>query len=656
MQSESLIFAQFVHSSTAVFALYSPVVLESIFREIPGPEPDAQDPGEWMVAVQIPDWVQSIVDSYAGQEKPFQECEISSALGKGHREKGNLSEEYEQGFLSEWSAFLFGANRLSDSVWGIFFSPMMTMKKADGTPFHSPDIKDLDAEIIAHWEERAKSCTNPVMRARYADLVWDIKNTVTGQRPNVEFAKLGISSYLDAVQKERYTNEMFGVDWLARALQLARSIKDQDRIKQAVDLMFTFYDKIADVGHTGRWIFLFDILYGEKCISADQEARIIAQLETMFSKITDTNPSASGVYRADPFAAEAAADRLLRHYHKLNDRPNVERVMKAFGATFEDMVGKANPVMASIFLPRIIERYQQEGLKEDAERAQLLAQEKAKNIAPDMKSVYVESGLKKEDVDNLVAKLIQAGDPDTSFTRIAVYFMPDVDAARTLLQRLRTDAPFLSMIPVSFLDEAGNPRAVMGALDDDEDGRLYQQLGRSLQFLQPILNYTLEKFREVLHPSVDDVLAFLSKSPLFSNLRQELLRDGLAAYEQGDFVKAIHVLIPQVECALREFLGRLGVPTRKPARNHPGVNEAKNMNDILADPRMRAVLKERLWRYLTLVYVEKRGGLNLRNDVAHGLLDPAAFNRQIADYVLHTLLALSLVREKKKENGTGRAQ
>jgi hypothetical protein len=603
--------------------------------------------------VYIPDWVQSIVHGYEEEEKPFQESEISSALGKAAREKGDLTNVDQRGLLSEWSAFGFGANRLTVSVWGIFFSPMMTLKKPDDTSFHSPDIRELDAEIIAHWEERAKSCTNPVMRARYADLVWDMKNAVMGQRPNIEFARIAISSYLDAVEKERYTMEMFGVEWLARALDLARSVKDQDRIKRAVELMFAFYDKIAEVGRAGTWIFLFDILYGEKCISPEQEARIIAQLEAMFAKVTDTTPSAQGVYRADPFAAEAAADRLLRHYHKLNEKQNVERVTKAFGATFEDMALKANPMMASLFLPRIIERYQQEGLKEDAERAQLLAQEKGKNIAADMKTISVESGLTKEDVDNFVAKVVQPADLDTSFTRIAANFVPDVNAARTLLERLRTDAPFLSMIPVSFVDEAGNPTAVMGALDDDADGRLYQQLGRSLQFYQPILVYTLEKFREAFHPSTDDVLSFLSKSPLFANLRPDLLRDGLAAYEQGDFVKAIHVLIPQVECALREFLGRLGVPTRKPVRNHPGVNEAKNMNDILADPRMRAVLAERLWRYLTLVYVEKRGGLNLRNDVAHGLLNPAMFNRQVADYVFHTLLALSLVREKKKENGQG---
>jgi len=190
------------------------------------------------------------------------------------------------------------------------------------------------------------------------------------------------------------------------SLELACSIKDQDRIKHAVDSLFAFYDKIADVARAGTWIFLFDILYGEKCISADQVARIIAQLEAMFAKVTDTKPSATGVFSYDPFAAEAAADRLLRHYHKMNDKQNVERVMKAFGGTFEHMAGKASPMMASIWLPRIVERYQQEGLKDDAERAQLLAQEKGKHIAADMKTVYVESGLKKEDADNLVAKLL----------------------------------------------------------------------------------------------------------------------------------------------------------------------------------------------------------------------------------------------------------
>jgi len=105
--------------------------------------------------------------------------------------------------------------------------------------------------------------------------------------------------------------------------------------------------------------------------------------------------------------------------------------------------------------------------------------------------------------------------------------------------------------------------------------------------------------------------------------------------------------VPQIEHILRTFLGVLGVPTLKTVRNHPGIMDAKSMNDILGDERLREVLTESFWRYLTVLYIEKKGGLNLRNDLAHGLLPPDAFNRQIADRVFHSLLALSLIRERQ---------
>jgi hypothetical protein len=78
--------------------------------------------------------------------------------------------------------------------------------------------------------------------------------------------------------------------------------------------------------------------------------------------------------------------------------------------------------------------------------------------------------------------------------------------------------------------------------------------------------------------------------------------------------------------------------------------DCKSMNEILRDEVMRSALTEDLWRYFEVVYVDKRG-LNLRNDVAHGLLASNVFNRQVADRVFHTLLALSLMRAKKPEEG-----
>jgi len=141
-------------------------------------------------------------------------------------------------------------------------------------------------------------------------------------------------------------------------------------------------------------------------------------------------------------------------------------------------------------------------------------------------------------------------------------------------------------------------------------------------------------------------LNLLYESPVFAETRRELLHEGLLAYQNGDFVKAIHVLVLQIEHTMRHLLSLLGIPTTKPVPGQPGIMDAKSLNDALIDERVRAALTENLWRYLFVLYVDRRG-FNLRNNLAHGLIGPEGFNHHIADRVLHSLLALSLMRAKE---------
>ncbi len=205
------------------------------------------------------------------------------------------------------------------------------------------------------------------------------------------------------------------------------------------------------------------------------------------------------------------------------------------------------------------------------------------------------------------------------------------------------------MIPIVVVKQDGHPTAKIGSLDEDAEGRLHKQLDQTIGFYQPFLIYTLAKLKERYSPTVEQILLFLRLSPLFTEEDNGLLQAGLEAYWNDDFVKAIHVLVPQIEHILRNFLGSLGIPTLKTVRNL-GIMDAKSMNDVLGDERMRQVLTENLWRYLSVVYIDKRG-MNLRNDLCHGLLAPAMFNKGVADRVFHTLLSLSLLRsdDGKKE-------
>ena len=40
-----------------------------------------------------------------------------------------------------------------------------------------PDIKLADETVVSHWGERSRETTNPIMCARYADLVWEFGAT-----------------------------------------------------------------------------------------------------------------------------------------------------------------------------------------------------------------------------------------------------------------------------------------------------------------------------------------------------------------------------------------------------------------------------------------------------------------------------------------------
>ena len=598
--------------------------------------------------MNIPDWVQKVLSSFENRTEPYyQEVEIADALGAVRKGQGDLSDKDWNGFVAEWSAFLFMERRGKDSVWGTYFAPMMSAKKSDGTDLLSPDIKSLDTDALSHWEVRAKTCHNPVMRARYADLVWDLKRTITGQKSSPDYARIAIDSYLEATDKKFYPMEVVGIQWLERALDLALSIKDSDRIRRLVEFMFEFYDRVAQTQFMGTWLFLFDNLYGKKFVTPEQESRVIANLETMLAKVANTSVSDAGVHvTLDPWAAEAAAQRLAQHYRRQSDKPNIERVIKAYGRAFEHMASEASPMMAMTWLQPVIERYEQEGLKAEAEELQIISAEKGKDIASDMKQVSVKVEVTEDDISKLVEHLIGSGDLNTALGRVAEYFIPKVSDGRKLLDQMRTDAPLLSMIPINMLASDGHTTAKIKSLDEDADGRLHKQLAETIGFYQPFLVHTLAKLRELYAPTTQNVLDFVCESPLFTGCQSGLLQDGLLAYEQEDFVKAIHVLVPQIEQILRNFLGFLRRPTLKTVRNHPGIMDAKSMNDILGDEQMREVLTENLWKYLTVVYIDKRG-LNLRNDLAHGLVPLNGFNRYVADRVFHTILALSLMRAPK---------
>jgi lysyl-tRNA synthetase class 1 len=594
--------------------------------------------------MKIPDWLEAVLSDFEKRTEPHTETQISTALRHASDDHQDMASEDLKVFQAEWTAFMLMERPKEDSVWGTYFAPMMILKQDDGGEFRSPDIKNLDAETVAHWEDRARSVADPVMKARYADLVWDLKKAITNERPSHHLAQAAADAYIESAEKHFYTSEIEGFQWLSRAFNLSLSLRETQRTPRVVEAIFRLYDKVVTPRLIGVWIIPFDLLYEKKgVLTPEQETKVIADLETMLTKTTSGKPE-----DLIPFGAQAAAERLAQYYRGKGSRDNVVRVIKTYGEAFERLSKDAGPMLATAWLQPVIERYEQEGLKSDAERLQLLHAEKGKDIRSDLKEFSTTVEISQKEIDEHVEKLIGGGKLHTSLVNVAVGFVPKAKDARKFLEQMRTEAPFFSLFSVGIIEKDGHTSAKIGSVAEDPDGRLHRQLAQTMGIYQPFLALTLDKLRERYAPTVDGILDFLCESPLFANSEKELLRIGLEAYQNGDFVKAVHILVPQVEHILRNFLGMLGVPTLKTVRNHPGIKDAKSMNDVLSDERVREVLKEDLWRYLAVLYTDKRG-FNLRNDLAHGLLTLEAFNKPIADRVFHSLLALSLLRVKEQK-------
>lgn len=595
-----------------------------------------------------PQFVQDVLAEFDGRTQPFREARVYDALSDARKGHGELSEEEFDGFKAEAVAFFLYGRREGDSVWGTYFAPTMSWTRSDGVVVYSPDIRELSPDVVAYWQARAEASKNPVLRARYADLVWDLGRHITGERPDVHYARLATDAYLEATSRGFYPIEVEGIQWCERALDIALSISDSERISRTVEFMFAVYDRIAKPQLPGTFLFLFDNLYGKKNLAtAEQERQIIAKLEDMLAKTTTTGDT------FQPWGAEMTSQRLATHYRRHDEAEELKRVIRTYGQAFEQMARGATASLALAWLQPVIEQYRQAGMREDAERVQLASMEKGKNIEADMKVISVNTEIPREEMEAFLNAMTD-GDLHSALLRVAVHFIPSTGNARSFLKKVAKRFPLQGLISVIKIDE-GQIVSRAGSVDEDAEGRLAVQLAQNIGISKLFLVQALVRLRERHKPNVQQLLDFLCESPVFVGAAHGMLREGLVAYEREDFVKAIHVLVPQIERALRSLLLLLGIPPNKPVRGAPGTMQMKNVNDMLADGRVKASLGEDVWRYLQ-VFLADRRGINLRNLMAHGLLDIRECNRAVADQVFHCLLVLSLIREGKEEAPASKAE
>jgi Domain of unknown function (DUF4209) len=225
----------------------------------------------------------------------------------------------------------------------------------------------------------------------------------------------------------------------------------------------------------------------------------------------------------------------------------------------------------------------------------------------------------------------------------------DVEDLRAATLKAMSDYPLQGFMPTKIFDSRGRlVEQAPSALSHDPAEREAAVQLKMMQsadiyrwhmfhgYLQPIYYKIVEEHR-LTEPRIWELV---QGSILIPPQREEFFVRGLAAGFRGDLVLAHHLLIPQIENALRWVLHELGTIPR--AIDDAGIEEEWPLQRCLAAPKIVEVFSEDLIYELRTLLIEK-GGPNLRHLSMHGVLSPGEYRSLQSFYAWWLMLKMTFL-------------
>jgi hypothetical protein len=130
----------------------------------------------------VPASLEEIVQNYDAKEEPFTEFDIGGALKSARNALIDPRKAENRGAWAEALAFALVTGRHHENPWNSYFGPMASGTDGQGATVYFPDIIGTPAETVTHWAARARSLKHPFLKARYADLAWEMSGPIGNRR------------------------------------------------------------------------------------------------------------------------------------------------------------------------------------------------------------------------------------------------------------------------------------------------------------------------------------------------------------------------------------------------------------------------------------------------------------------------------------------
>ena len=576
----------------------------------------------------------------------FAECGWQISLADGERE----------GYSSMWQAFSTAARKVSEdnrpshgkALWLLADAcSMMLSPKSLNEPFKPfmvmegrrsviPD--DLSESDIAFYAEIVDAIDDAWLKARVADLVW------LKQRPrNVQFALAAIDAYrLIPLDTETWVRG--GHECWERAISLARMLKagaGTRLTEMEAAILDAFNTATKESGFLGLW--LADLLDANGL--GRTHSSVIAQKLNVLAVEFDGD---GDLHRSREFF-----DAASRWFDRSGDEAkSAEMTVAVAEGWVKEAIARVSSdqpshMVAASFYEKAIQIYRSiprslRAIHRGDERIAELhrhmndAGEKSLDELGAVKTPGVDISELVENARKSVAgKSVQ----DALFSFANIYQGARVDQVRTAAEKILQQSIFRRLAGSTHLSRDGRVIAKQPAAGFDnapasDDPALWAQMLHDYQILINIVVHgDIWPAHEVLLQEhrlrEEDFIGLASQSPIVPRGRERLFGKALHAGYDRDFTVSMHLLAPQIEHMVRFHLKNTGVKTTN--LDIDGIENENGLSTLMGLPETETVFGKDLSFEIKALFCDALGP-NLRNELAHGLLDDDSFQSIHAIY------------------------
>lgn len=490
------------------------------------------------------------------------------------------------------------------------FGPMIVMQTG-----RSAIVSDLSPEHLQALTEIFPDILDPEMRARVGDVLWLTKR-------DFRAAVIAVEAYLEsAIALEDPSEWTTGFERIERAFRLSAKL---GRKAGAYDKVVSHIESVLDKYNGDDPLFL-----SAKLMELLLEHRHCdpVKYSAICSKVAQQSEAQGNYRRArDYWEIKSKWDALAKN----QDEEKSAKINVA--ETFvKEAAQTGSALVAAKWLEQAIQVYRRiRGQKDRIDEIHAQLVEVQKRTPEEMQEFHHQQDA-TELIESSIAKITGKSLHDGIFALCLLVSPPKVSRLKKQAEDSFKEHLFRFLFPSVIVNEKGK---VIGRQPNinSSDPEEVERARRAEMFFQAQFDHNID-VQGVIEPArrqllqehnvkLGDILSLVKYSPFVPENREQIFARGLYAGMTGDFVVAVHLLIPQIENSIREILEQKGIAVSKV--DDQGIQNERDLNDILYEPVLKEVLGEDIVFDLQGLLIERHGS-NFRNRLAHGLVSDDGF-------------------------------